>query len=227
VCVELEPEVADRHPQEVDVRVVAGAPDCRQHLSMGDELAGMLDEVGEQSELRRRQPELLAAEPGTVIVEVDDEVAVLDPPRPLGRRGRRSPQRGLDPGHELRQAERLRDVVVRAELQAADLVGLGAARGHHEDRDPAELADPLDHLPAVEAGQGHVEDDEVRVPLIELAQRLVAARREDRLVARRGHPQLQQRGELGLVFDDEDPLSHGRPRSVAGRPARGPGRAAQ
>ena len=59
--------------------------------------------------------------------------------------------------------QRLRDVVVRAELQAADLVGLGAARGDHEDRDAAELADPLDDLPAVETGQRDVEDDEVRV----------------------------------------------------------------
>ena len=112
-----------------------------------------------------------------MLVEVDDEVAVPEPARPLRRRRRRPPQGRLDPGQQLRKAERLRDVVVGAELEAADLVGLGAAGGDDEDRDAAELADPLDHLPAVEAGQRDVEDDEVRMVVVELAEGVVARSR--------------------------------------------------
>ena len=44
---------------------------------MGDELAGVLHEVGEQPELGRGEVDLGAAQVRPVIVEVDDEVAVL------------------------------------------------------------------------------------------------------------------------------------------------------
>ena len=102
--VELHPEVADRHPEEVDVGVVAGAPDRGEDLAMGDELAGMLDEVGEQPELGRGEADVLAAQPGPVVVEVDDEVAVLEAAGPFGRRRRGPTERRLDPGEELREA---------------------------------------------------------------------------------------------------------------------------
>ena len=82
--VELHPQVPDRHPQEVDVGVVARAPDRREDLPMGDELPGVLDEIGEQAELGRRQADVVAAQPRSMIVEVDDQVAVLQPARPLG-----------------------------------------------------------------------------------------------------------------------------------------------
>ena len=137
-----------------------------------------------------------------MVVEVDDELAMLEPARPF-RGGRGSPAEGsLHAGEELREAQRLRDVVVGAELQAADLVGLGAPRGDEEDRHPAELADPLDDLPAVEAGQGDVEDHEVRMVVVEPPQRVVAARGDDRPVAGVAHPELEERGELRLVLDD-------------------------
>ena len=80
------------------VGVVAGAPDLAQDLAMGDQLAGVLDEIGEQAELGRREADVLAADACPMVIEIDDEVAVLEAARPLRRRGRRTAERGLDTG---------------------------------------------------------------------------------------------------------------------------------
>ncbi len=64
---------------------------------MRDELPGVFDEVGEQSEFRRSQADVLAAESDPVVVEIDDEVSMLEAARPF-RRGRGGPtQRRLRP----------------------------------------------------------------------------------------------------------------------------------
>ena len=64
---------------------------------MGDQLAGMLDEIGQQPELGRCEPDLLAAETGAVFVQVDDQVAMLEAARPIRGRRRRPAQRRFDP----------------------------------------------------------------------------------------------------------------------------------
>ena len=87
-----------------------------------------------------------------MLPEVDYQVAVLQPARPIGVRGRGPTQSRLDPRRQLGEAQRLGDVVVGAKLEPADLVGLGAPGGDHQDRDAAEFADPGDDLPAVEPG---------------------------------------------------------------------------
>src|SRR2546429_9382406 len=48
-------------------------------------------------------------------------------------------QQGFHSRQELEHAERLRDVIVRPQTQAANLVGLFAARGEDEDGHPAPL----------------------------------------------------------------------------------------
>ena len=147
-------------------------------------------------------------EPGAMLVEVDDEVAMLEPSRPVGGRRRGPPEGGLDPRRQFGEAQWLRDVVVCPELQPADLVGFRAPRGDQDDRDPAELADPLDDLPAVEAGQRDVEDDEVGMPLVEPAQRVRPGPGDRGLIPRPTHPQLDEVREVRFVLDDEDRLSH-------------------
>ena len=67
----------------------------------------------------------------------------------------------MDPGDELARAERLGEVVVGADGEADDQVGLGVAGREHEDRYRALPLDALAHLEAVEAGEHEVEDDEV------------------------------------------------------------------
>ena len=72
-------------------------------------------------------------------------------------------QEGLHPSHELAHAERLRQVVVGADGQADDEVGLVVAGGEHQHRDVAVLLDAAAHLQAVEAREHQVEEHQVGV----------------------------------------------------------------
>src|SRR5207253_1910700 len=69
---------------------------------------------------------------------------------------------GADPGHQLLQAEGLRDVVVPAYGEAPDLV-LGGVAGRQEDHRYVQpsVPEPAMDLEAVVVGEHHVEDDEV------------------------------------------------------------------
>ena len=77
----------------------------------------------------------------------------------MRRRG--TAQDGPDAAPELADQERLRDVVVRAELEPEHLVELVVARGEHDDRDGALRADPLADLEPVDLREHDVEHDEV------------------------------------------------------------------
>ena len=71
-------------------------------------------------------------------------------------------QRRADASEELREAERLRDVVLRAELEARDLVHLAGLRRQDDDRHRAPFGTQVvQDLEAVALRQHHVEDDEV------------------------------------------------------------------
>src|SRR6185436_8810023 len=76
----------------------------------------------------------------------------------------------LDAREQLLAAERLRHVVVRAALETPNLLELPSARRQHHHRHLAEVADPLEGLPAVELGHRDVKQDEVRRRGVELTQ---------------------------------------------------------
>ena len=67
----------------------------------------------------------------------------------------------MDPRDELPGAERLGEVVVGADGEPDDEVGLGVAGGEHQDGHRAVALDAPAHLEAVEAREHQVEDDEV------------------------------------------------------------------
>ena len=71
-----------------------------------------------------------------------------------------------DAGDHLGAAERLDHVVVGAELEADDAVGLGAAGGEDDDRDARAGADRAADVAAVAVGQVEVEQDQVGVELL-------------------------------------------------------------
>ena len=123
--------------------------------------------------------ELLAALPGGEPGGVDLEPG--DAERRLRRRRSRAPQHRLHARHELGQLERLRHVVVGAELEPDDDVMELAARRQHHDRRLAVVADLAQHLEAVERGQHHVEHDQVDTALAEAVEPLAP-------VADRRHP---------------------------------------
>ena len=94
---------------------------------MRHELPGVLDEVGEQPELGRRERDLLAAQVGAVVVEVDARgrdggAGAVARGALVAARRRAASTRAVSSG----KRQRLGDVVVGAELEAADLVRLRA-----------------------------------------------------------------------------------------------------
>ena len=67
----------------------------------------------------------------------------------------------VDAGDDLARAERLGHVVVGADPEADEDVGLGVAGGQHQHRDGAVGLDPPAGFDPVEARRRQVEDDEV------------------------------------------------------------------
>jgi hypothetical protein len=71
-------------------------------------------------------------------------------------------QQGAHPRQQLRESKRLDQVVVGPQLQALDAVFHLVARGQKQHRHVlAAAAQPLQHLPAVQAGQHHVQHHQV------------------------------------------------------------------
>ena len=151
------------------------APDVLEQLAARDERAAVLDEVAEQLELQARELDRRAAARDLGAAEVHAHVAEGVGP---GRRRRTrppAPEHRLDAGQELHHVERLRQVVVRAELEPQHAVHHLAAGGEHEDRRlHALLAQVAQHVEAAPAGQGHVEQDDVEGAVAGEPQPLVA-----------------------------------------------------
>src|SRR4029079_13150678 len=97
----------------------------------------------------------------------------------VGARGGCPAQKRSDTAAEFADGKRLRDVVVRAELEAEHLVELVVAGGEHDDRHGAARTQALADLEPVELRQHQVEDDEIDVLALELLERLLAVARLD------------------------------------------------
>ena len=119
------------------------------------------------------------------------------PPRIVARRGCAAQERPHSTT-ELADRERLRDVVVRAELEPEHLVELVVPGREHDDRHRARGAKPLAHLEAVELRQHQVEDDEVDVLLVEASERLLA-------VTRGEHPEALPLQRVGRAASESSP----------------------
>ena len=108
------------------------------------------------------------------------------------------------PAAELADRERLRDVVVGAELEPEHLVQLVVAGGQHDDRHAARRPQALADLEPVQLRQHQVEHDEVEALLREPRQRLLAVARLDDAEA----VALERIGEellnRVLVVDEQD-----------------------
>ena len=90
---------------------------------------------------------------------VDGQVGDLDD---LRRQRRTASQQRAQSGEQLVELERLDEIVVRARVEAGDLVVHAVARGEHEDRrSNVARAERSGHLQAVALGQHDVEHDRV------------------------------------------------------------------
>jgi hypothetical protein len=162
VVAQLGAELAD---VDVDGAGVGGervAPDPFQDLVAGEDQAPVADQVAEQLELTGGELHRAALEDDLVAGRVDGEAAQVE--RGLGTGfgfGVGAAQDRLDPGDQLAGRERLGHVVVGAELEAEDPVGLLLPGRDHDDRHPAPpLAQRPGHLEPVHARQHQVEQDQ-------------------------------------------------------------------
>ena len=70
---------------------------------------------------------------------------------------------GLDPGHQLRGAERFRHIIVGAEPQPPDLVDIVLFGRHHDDRNILLLAYFPAYLESVHTGQHQIQDHQIEL----------------------------------------------------------------
>ena len=191
---------------------VIGAPaQALEELAPREDDAGALREHDEHLELDERQLRRLAANIDGSARHVDAKLAALDELLAFARQVRRrgSAQQRSHPASELPDRERLRDVVVRAELESENLVELLPARREHDDRHVALSAQSLADLEAVETRKHDVEHDEIHGLLAEPAERLFAVTRLDDVVAVPLERVREQGLDRFLVVDEENCRSGG------------------
>ena len=115
-----------------------------------------------------------------------------------------SSQYGTYTSHQLSWAERLGDVVVRPELQPADSVLLGAARGQHQNPHVALLSQPGADRQPIDLGQHQIQDHQAESAAAGLSEPGATVCSKCHLEAGAFEIEAHRFGGLGLVFDDED-----------------------
>ena len=127
--------------------------------------------------------------------------------RSLIVRRRRAAKQRPHARHQLVRAERLDDVVVRARVEPEDALGLFAARGQHDDRERRRaVVEPkgLAHLEAVQPRQHQIQDDEIGRGLPGCGERPPAVVHDFGAVTGLVQIVRDERGDVGVVFDDEN-----------------------
>src|SRR5262245_54906229 len=114
-----------------------------------------------------------------------------------------APQYSPDASQKLARVERLRQIVVRADLETDDPVDLLAHRGQHDHRQLGARAQVAAERKAVFAREHEVEHDQVDPPVGEhLAHFLAVTRRQDAKAVLR-EKSCQEVADLAVVVDDE------------------------
>ena len=173
---------------------------------MREQHPGTDRELAQQRELRLGEVHQPAALGDPAPSEVDLYVSDRHD-RGLGRARRRGPapaERRVDPGQELLDAEGLGHVVVGAQVERADLVGLGPAGRQHDDADVGQLADVAAQLEPVGVGQHQVEQHEVRDAELECPLDGLTVLRDDHVVAANGQVRPDEVHDVLVVFHDQN-----------------------
>src|SRR5215510_12902462 len=206
----LRAQSADAHVHDVASRIVGVAPNICEQLITGAHLTRMTHEMPHQDELAMRQRDLPVFHAEHAALQVEPHATRLEP----SRRRRCGPilDPAPDPRDQLGDRERLRQVVDRPHLQAADL-GLDVAdRG--QDEDTLRRIYPentTEHLVAVQPGQQEIQHDDRVVLAVHEAQRLVAVRGHLELKTVRLQSTGNETADALFVVDYEDPAHRNPP----------------
>jgi len=115
-------------------------------------------------------------------------------------------QHGRHPATQHARAERLGDVVVGPQPQAAGDILFVVAHGQQDDRHGGNLPQQLQCLKTVHFRHHHVHNDEVGIELAHLIERLQPVLRLDDLVLLQFHVHADEAAHAQLVIYDEDKL---------------------
>ena len=112
-------------------------------------------------------------------------------------------QRRAQARQQFADGERLFDIIVGAEIERGDLLGLAVARRQDEDRRGSEFARLGQHVLAVHVGQAEIEHDDIGRRIGDQPQRLAPGGGVQHLIARRLQRRAQEAQDLRLVVDDK------------------------
>ena len=163
VRAELLPQPAHADVDDVRPRIEVVAPHLGQQALAADHLARVQKQVMEEPELAVGEIGDELAEPCLPAREVEDDGTGAQRVLVPERRG--AAQLDANPGEQLVEGERLRQVVGGAELEPAQLrlqVGAGGEDDHRQMR--PRLMQLAQHLQAGEARQEQVQHDEIPAP---------------------------------------------------------------
>ena len=202
--VELLAQVADVGLEHARVAAEVVLPDVLEELRAREHAARVEHEVAQQAVLGRGELDVLPRAHDLVRVLVELDVLEREAAR-LGLGQAAAAQDRADPGDELLEAEGLRDVVVAAEGEAADLVVGRVAGREEDDRHPRALgAEALGDVEALHVREHDVEHDEVRLERGDRGERVGAGPGRLDLEALEAQGHAHDVDDVGLVVDDED-----------------------
>jgi hypothetical protein len=118
-------------------------------------------------------------------------------------------EQGADPGHQLSWAAGFGQIVVGAEIQPEQEIGLGRPGRHHQDRDVVVgPQDPAD-VQSIDPGHHQIEDEQVRLMPTDLIDRSCAVLDDDGGVPFAFQVAANEFGVLDVVLTDQNPGTHG------------------
>ena len=160
----LAPQRSDVDVHGAGLAVEVVAPDLFEELVAAEDDLRLAGEGFEQVEFLAAEVDGLAADVDFAPLHVDDEVAGADGRRfGGGRCSRGAAEDGFDAGDDFAWVEGFGDVVIGTELQPDDFVDVVVAGGEHQDGEIGVVASShaAADVPAVDAGQHQVEDEQV------------------------------------------------------------------
>ncbi len=124
------------------------------------------------------------------------------------RRHRCPPEKCLDASQQLRVLERFWQVIVGPGIESAYPVGYRRARGEHEHGcSESACAQGSREVHTVTTRKAHVENDEIRLRIERHRQAALAIRSREYPESRIDENSRKNRGEVLVIFDDEDGLA--------------------
>lgn len=156
---EFAAEALDVNIDEIRAGIEVVVPDVFADLGAGKRLAGRAQEVGEQGELARGEPDQSAGAERLARDEIYGEFAMLEEGE--GGAGGAAGD-GVEARHEFIDVEGFNEVIVGAEVEAFEALVERAAGGDEHDGDgETALAELAQNAEAVAAGDHDIEDEGV------------------------------------------------------------------